>query len=87
MIDLASLVADEIALSFAEKEDDCFINGDGTSTYGGIVGILPKLTDGSHTAGAITAATDVDTFAEVTAADLASLMGALPSYARRGARW
>ena len=43
VIDLASDVANEIAYQFAYKEDDAGFNGDGTSTYGGIVGLKGAL--------------------------------------------
>ena len=39
-IDLASFVTTRVAESFAEKEDEAFFNGDGSSTYGGWTGIL-----------------------------------------------
>ena len=51
IIDVAMDLADEFAYAFANKEDDAAINGDGTSTYHGIVGIRPKLVDGNHAAG------------------------------------
>lgn len=87
VIDVAEDLASEIAYAFAEKEDDCLFNGDGTSTYGGIVGILPKIIDGTHTAGAIEATAPIDTFAEVTQAELDNVMAALPRYANANARW
>jgi HK97 family phage major capsid protein len=39
-IAVAELVAQEIALAFAAKEDACGFVGDGTSTYFGILGVL-----------------------------------------------
>lgn len=79
-IDLADHLANEMAYAFAVKEDDCLFNGDGTSTYGGIYGIRPKLIDGKHTAGAIDAASGNDLFTEITNNDLVSVVGALPEY-------
>lgn len=86
IIDMAAFVANEHAYAFAVKEDACFIDGDGTSTYGGIVG-LKALLEVSGMAGIYTAATNSDTPAEIIAAELALLMAKLPSYARLGARW
>lgn len=86
IIDMAAFVANEHAYAFAVKEDSCFIDGDGTSTYGGIVG-LKALLEVSGMAGIYTAATNSDTPAEIIAAELAMLMAKLPSYARLGARW
>lgn len=89
VIDIAAIVADEHALAFAAKEDACMLLGDGTSTYGGIRGIntmfeaLPTTMKGAFVCATATA----DTFAEVAAGDLSSVMAKLPSYARAGAVW
>jgi len=48
IIDLASDVANEIAYQFAFKEDDAGFNGDGTSTYGGVVGLATALSDSTY---------------------------------------
>jgi HK97 family phage major capsid protein len=48
IIDLASDVANEIAYQFAFKEDDAGFNGDGTSTYGGVVGLNTALSDSTY---------------------------------------
>lgn len=74
-IDLADFVANEHALAFATKEDNCLMNGDGTSTYGGIVGIRTAILG---LAGAIDAASAHDTFLEIDSADLDGVVGALP---------
>ncbi|MBM3273215.1 phage major capsid protein [Candidatus Kaiserbacteria bacterium] len=84
VIDIASLLAEEIAREFARIEDETLFNGDATSTYGGISGILPGIVS---TAGALTAATNHDTFGEVDNADLVATMAKLPSWARQGASW
>jgi HK97 family phage major capsid protein len=76
-----------MAYAFAVKEDDCLFNGDGTSTYGGIYGIRPKLIDGTHTMSAVAAATGTDTLAEIAADDLHSVAGALPEFPGINPRW
>ncbi|MGC2047030.1 MAG: phage major capsid protein [Gallionella sp.] len=86
VIDLAADYAEEAAQAFAQKEDNSLFNGDGTSTYGGIEGIRAKLLNGTK-AGAVLAASGVDTFAEVTTAELNAMMAALPAYAARNAKW
>ena len=43
LISVGDDLAGEIAYAFANKEDDCGFNGDGTSTYGGIVGLRSGL--------------------------------------------
>jgi HK97 family phage major capsid protein len=84
VIDLSVWLAEEIAYAFAEKEDDCLFNGDGTSTYGGIQGVRSKLLG---LAGAVDAASGHDTFAEIDATDLTTMMAALPQYAHANAKW
>ena len=87
VIPLAEMVAREQARAFAIKEDACLVIGDGTSTYGGMRGLLTLLETAAYAGGRHTAATDVDTFPEVTNADTAGVIGKLPVYARAGARW
>jgi HK97 family phage major capsid protein len=87
VINLADDISDEFAYAFALKEDQCGWLGDGTATYGGITGVCVKAIDGTHNAGKVAAATPHNTFAELDAADLTSLMGKCPAYARLGAAW
>ena len=87
VINLADDLADEMALAFATKEDQCAIDGDGTSTYGGMVGIRSKMIDGSHSYSYHDFSSSMDNWSEVTDAALMALMAKLPLYARRGAKW
>jgi HK97 family phage major capsid protein len=73
VVQLGDLITQEIAYAFANKEDECLFNGDGTSTYGGIVGCANALAAGSI----VTTASDVDTFAEITNATFEAAIGAL----------
>jgi len=77
VINLGDTLAREIAYAFANKEDDCGFNGDGTSTYGGITGLKNAV----GAAGIVTAATNSDTVAEIVASEVAATMGKLPRYA------
>ena len=86
-VDLAEWFVSEIAYAFAATEDRCGFIGDGTSTYGGITGVLTKLLDGTHGAGKITAASGHGTFALLDATDLSGLMAALPEYVLPSASW
>jgi HK97 family phage major capsid protein len=74
----------------AKKTDQIVFIGDGSSTYGNIVGIGPKLQDidgaGTDSAG-LKAFSGHDAYSEVTAADLDALMGLLPEYADAEAEW
>ncbi|MCW5620693.1 MAG: phage major capsid protein [Burkholderiales bacterium] len=87
VIALAELVAQEQARAFATKEDACLLLGDGTSTYGGMVGLLTLLNDPLYAGSRVQAASTHDTFPEVDISDVTSLIGQLPVYARGGARW
>lgn len=86
-ISVADDVTMKIARSFAQKEDQCGFNGDGTFDYGGMSGVFKMLVDGTHNASAIDAVSGHDTFAEIDAIDLTTLVAALPEYALEGAKW
>ena len=75
----------EMGYAFAVKEDQCWLDGDGTSTYGGISGIRPAFVATAY-ASRITA-TGHDVFTEVDATDLANVMGGLAAFANPGAVW
>ena len=82
--DAAIMIGDElikeINLAFAAKEDACGFIGDGTSTYGGIVGLQAALT--AATAGLVTANSGTnDDWSEVTDGELLSMIGLLPEWA------
>ncbi|MCP4539813.1 MAG: phage major capsid protein [Chloroflexi bacterium] len=87
VVDIGQLVTRKMGLAIAKKEDQCGFIGDGTATYGSMRGINVKIIDGTHTAGAVDAATNHDTFAEIDAADLTKAMGACPTYALDNAKW
>lgn len=76
-------IAGEIAYQFANKEDDCGFNGDGTSTYGKIVGVRDSLKNLSGTianiAGLVVGAGNA--YSELTIANFTSLVGLLPQFA------
>jgi HK97 family phage major capsid protein len=88
VISMAEQLTSEIAFAFAMGEDSALWNGDGTSPYGGIVGIRTKLTAASGLAGAVAAATAAhDTFPELDASDVQQLMAALPEQFDANAKW
>lgn len=84
VINLADDLFSEFAYAGADAEDGAYFNGDGSTTYHGILGIRPKIIDGTHTAGAKDAASGHDTFAELDSDDIDTLMGAAPQYAIDG---
>lgn len=83
IINMGDDLAGEIAYAFAQKEDECGFNGDGTSTYGGITGITEKLLGLSGTianiAGLVVASGNA--YSEITLADFNKVVGKLPQYA------
>lgn len=81
VINFADELVGEISYAFANKEDECAFNGDGTSTYGGILGVRPALdTLTAGTApGLILGAGNA--YSELTLANFESVVGALPVYA------
>lgn len=88
IISVADDLAGEIAYAFAKGEDDAGFIGDATSTYGGITGVVQRLYDvnGSDDGGGIVNTTETS-FAALTNAWVAKLVGILPTYARRNAKF
>jgi HK97 family phage major capsid protein len=90
VINEADDLAGEMAYSFAQKEDDCAFNGDGTSAYHRIVGLGPALKSLSGTVANIAGlqVASGNAWSEITKTDLTNLMARLPAYAHaRGPRW
>lgn len=83
IISIGDDLANEVAYAFARKEDDCLFLGDGTSTYGGIVGLI----SGTHAGSTVTAATGNTAFSTLDLADFESMVGLLPKFAEDGAKW
>lgn len=80
IVNLGDDIANEIAYAFALKEDDCGFNGDGTSTYGGIVGVIPEIEGISSAAGISDAALSTG-YSDLTIANLMAFVAKLPAYA------
>jgi HK97 family phage major capsid protein len=87
IIAIADDLASEIAYAFATKEDQCGFLGDGTSTYGGITGVIPKINDGSHAASIYTTLTGNTSFATLDIADFVGATSLLPEFASMNAKW
>ena len=87
VIDLADLMAQEVAQAFAEAIDNAGFIGDGSSTYHGVTGLKVAIDDGTHTASVVTAETGEDVFGDLTMTSFAKVIAKLPLYARRNAKW
>lgn len=91
---LADALAAQIARAAALKKDQAFFNGDGTSTYNGILGVRARLRNPelantlptiSHCASLVVASGNAwDEFAQD---DFLKLIGRLPEYAEADARF
>lgn len=83
MINIGDDLAGEIAYAFANKEDECGFNGDGTSTYFGITGVREKIKGLSGTianiAGLVVGAGN--TYSELTLPNFNDVVAKLPAYA------
>ena len=81
-ISLAEMLSRSIAQSFAIAEDAAGFLGDGTSTYGGISGLITDLAAGSRYT-----ATSRQTFSALTMADFESMMGQAKQWAGYQPKW
>lgn len=86
IIDVVDDLAREQAYAFATKEDQCWLIGDGTSTYGGMQGLI-TLFEATAYASRFTAAAAHDTFAEIDNADLSGVMGAVADFPGLNPSW
>ncbi len=82
VINVGDDLAGEISYAFTNKEDNCGFIGDGTSTYGGIVGVSNKLgtLNGVDDGGGMILASG-NLLSEFTLADFNRVVGAVPQYA------
>lgn len=90
VINIGDDLAGEIAYAFANKEDDCGFNGDGTSTYGGIVGVRNRLLNLSATRANISGlfVGAGNAWSELLLTDFEAVAGKLPQYAdNSNTRW
>lgn len=83
VISIGDDLAGEISYAFANKEDQCGFNGDGTSTYGGIQGVRHKLdnVDGTTDSAGLVAQGTGNTWGQLVLGDFDSVVGKLPQYA------
>jgi len=83
VIDLANDLTQEIAHAFSLKEDQCGFLGDGTSTYGGIVGLLSALLAGST----VDAGSGNTGFETLDLTDFEKCIGKLPEFPGIDPKW
>lgn len=82
VISVAEMVSRSVAYTMAVKEDEALFLGDGTSTYGGIVGLA-----GALAAGSLVTATSNQTFSALTFGNFESVVGACKMYSGIQPKW
>ena len=82
--DVGEHVASEIAYAFAALEDDCGFNGDGTSGFGGVVGLGARL---AGLKSAVAAGSAHNTFLTLDVTDLGNLVAGVLAAAITNAAW
>lgn len=87
VLNLADYLTGEVSRAIAELVDVCAFVGTGSGEHGGIVGVVNKITDGSHAAGVVTAGAGEVGASTLKLESLIATAGRLPLYARAGARW
>jgi len=85
VVSIADMLATEIAYGFAVKEDACGFLGTGTSTYGGISGLITQCA--AATATVVTAATANTAFSTLDLTDFESMVGKLPRFPGIRPKW
>lgn len=82
IVSMAEMLTRSIAYSFALKEDQAGFLGDGTTTYGGIIGLNNILA-----AGSVVTATGRTTFGALTLADFEGVVGKAKLWAGSNPKW
>lgn len=86
LVDLGEQVTRSMAEAFALAEDDAGFNGDGTSTYGGVNGLITRVQESANSACLITA-TGHTTLSALTNSDFTAVEAAAPNYLGADWRW
>lgn len=87
VLNLADYLTGEVSRAIAELVDVCAFVGTGSGEHGGIVGVVNKITDGTHAAGVVTAGTGETGASSLKLESLIATAGRLPLYARGNAKW
>lgn len=83
VVDIGDLITQSMAYAMADKIDEAGFNGDGTSTYGGVVGLKNAL----HANAIQGAATGNDAPLNLDMADFEATIGKYPQYSSASPRW
>ena len=83
VVDVAEMITKSMAYRMADKIDEAAFNGDGTSTYGGVLGLNSAL----HANAVQTAATGNDSALTLDLADFEAAVGKYPQYPGASPKW
>lgn len=83
VIDIGDMITQSIAYAMADKIDEAGFNGDGTSTYGGVLGLKNALSSSATS----TAATGNDAASNLDLVDFEAAVGMYPEYPGASPRW
>lgn len=87
IIDIASLIAKDLAFSIEKELENALFNGDGTATFGSITGLLRAVygldATKANIAGLVLADTGTVASGQPTLANWRAMVSRLPTYARR----
>jgi len=83
VVEIGDLITQSMAYAMADKIDQAAFNGDGTSTYGGVVGLKNAL----HASATQGAATGNDSALTLDMADFEATAGLYPEYPGADPRW
>lgn len=88
IISIGDDLSEEIAYAFAVAEDQNGFNGDGTSGFAGTTGVRQRLLDVYTVSGGVGLKVGAgNNWADLLLTDFEAVLGALPIYARRRAKW
>lgn len=83
VVSIGDMVATSMAYQMAEKVDQAGFNGDGTSTFGGVLGLKNAL----DSAAIVTALTGNTAATTLDIDDFLSVLGSIPQYPGASNRW
>ena len=83
VISVAERVASRAGYELGLRQDQELVNGDGTSSWGSVTGLLSSL----GAAGKVTMASTKTSYEDVTLANLHAVVGKLPAKFHEGASW
>ena len=79
-VNVADWLVQEFATAISYAQDNAAFNGDGTSSYGGIYGVIPKISTAAFAGSVVSAASGHTAVSGFTIADFESALAKLPRY-------